>query len=160
MEMFVNLRQGTVWKLLGQHGQRSIWDERNVGLEFGIAAAGAVFPQEHIAPPVIADFHPAPVATKEGQPLAGAVLFRVGAGKIIVRLGGGATGLFDRPLVMLDDQGARIGEVHRQRFDGEGMELADFNPSVGGFRLGKKGGFGSASKPWACLKRLGWLPLI
>jgi len=160
MELFADLRQGTVWETLGEEGQQAAAEEREIGQEIGITTAGAIFPHEHIAPPVIADFHPAPVAASERQPLVGAVLFRGGAGKIIVRFGGRLSGLFDRPFVMLNDQGACIGEIRRQRFNGEGMEPPEVNPSVSGLEIGKKGVSGSASKLWACLKSRGWLPLI
>ena len=155
MEVFVDLRQRTVWEVLGQERQQDTAEERDVGEEMGVAAAGAVFALEHIALPMIADFHAAPVAANQREPLVRAVLLRPGAGQIIMGFGGGPAGLFDRALVAQDDHGAGSGEVRGQRFDGEGMNLADFNPSVGGLGVGKKGVSGSASRPGASLKRPG-----
>jgi len=149
MELFEHLGQRAVWKLVGQEGQQGAAEEREVGQEIGVAAAGAVFAQKDIAPPVVADFHAAPVAANQGEPVQWAVLVWPGAGKIIVRFGGGPASFFDRALVAQDDQRAGPGEVRRQRFDGEGMELADFNPSVGGVGVGKKGVSWSASRLWA-----------
>ena len=160
MEAFMDLWQGNVWPLVCQDSQQGAADQGDVGQQVGIAAAGAVFPHEYIASPVITDFHAAPVATNQRQPLAGTVFFRSGAGKIIVGLGGGQPRLFDRPLIMLNNQSARKGEVRRQRFDGEGMEPTEVNSSVVRLQIGKKGVSWSASRPWACLKRPGWLPLI
>ena len=45
-------------------------------------------------------------------------------------------------------------------FAGEGVQVADFDASVAGLGLGKKGVPLRASRPWACWSRLGWLPLI
>lgn len=155
MEMFVGLGQGNVWPLLGQDGQHGAADQGDVGQQVGIAAAGAIFAHERIAPPVIAVFHPTPMAPNEDQSLAGAVLVRRGAGKIIVRFSGGQARFFDRPLAMLNDPGARIGEVRRQWFDGEGMEPPEVNSFVAGLEIGKKGVLGSASRLWGCLKSRG-----
>ena len=160
MEGFLDLGQRLVRKVVGEGGEQGAAQQREVGQEVGLAAAGAVFAQEDVPSPVVADFHAAPVAANQGEPVQWAVLVWPGAGKIIVRFGGGPASFFDRALVAQDDQRAGPGEVRRQRFDGEGMELADFNPSVGGVGLGKKGVSGSASRPWACCHRRGWLPLI
>ena len=160
MELFLDLRQGSVREVLREEGQQGAAKQCEVGQEVGLAAAGAVFAQEDVASPVVADFHAAPVAANEGKPLVWLILFRVGAGKVIVRLGGGPAGLFDGARVAQDDDGAGTGEVGLQRFDGEGMDLADFDAAVDGIGLGKKGVSGSASRPWACCNRRGWLPLI
>ena len=160
MEGFLDLGQRLVRKVVWEEGEQGAAQQREVGQEVGLAAAGAVFAQEDVASPVVADFHAAPVAANEGKPLVWLILFRVGAGKVIVRLGGGPAGLFDGARVAQDDDGAGTGEVGLQRFDGEGMDLADFDAAVDGIGLGKKGVSGSASRPWACCNRRGWLPLI
>lgn len=160
MELFLDLRQGSVREVLREEGQQGAAKQCEVGQEVGLAAAGAVFAQEDVPSPVVADFHAAPVAANEGEPLLRLILFRVGAGKVIVRLGGSQAGLFDGALVAQDDHGVGSGEVRRQRFDGEGMDLAGFDAAMGGVGPGKKGGFWSASRPWACFNRRGWLPLI
>lgn len=160
MEVFDHLGQRPVWEVVGQEGEQGVANEREVGQEVGFAAAGAVFAQKDIAPPVVADFRAAPVAANEVQPLLRGVLFGRGAGEIVMGFGGGVAGPFDGALVAHDDHGAGAGEVRRQGFDGEGMDLAEFDPSVRGMGVGKKGVLGRASRPWARSNRRGWLSLI
>ena len=149
VEVFENLGQRAVWEVVGQQGEQGAAKEREIGQQIRLAAAGAVFAQQDVALPMVADFNAAPMAANQGEPVQWAVLFRQGAGKVIVGFGGGPASFFDRALVAQDDQRAGPGEVRRQRFDGEGMELADFNPSVGGVGVGKKGVSWSASRLWA-----------
>ena len=109
---------------------------------------------------MVAYLHSAPVSANEFQPLAGCVLVRRGAGKVVTGFGGGSPGLFDGALAAQDDQGSGKGKVGRQGLDGEGVESPGFNPSVTGLGVGKKGVSLRESRPWACRSSLGWLPLI
>jgi len=75
---------------------------------------------------------------------------RVGRGKRFeFEAGGDALVELEGPHGQVDrrPQGAGEGEVGAQGFDGEGVELAHFDPTVAGFGLGKKGVLGSESKP-------------
>ena len=126
----------------------------------GMTGAGTILAHEHVAPPMVADFHPAPMSANEFQPLGWCVLAGRGAGKVVARFGGGQAGLFARTLAAQDDQGPGKGKVGRQGLDGEGLEPPGFDAAMAGLGVGKKGVSGKASKPWACLSRLGWLPLI
>jgi hypothetical protein len=104
---------------------------------------------------VVAYVHSAPVSANEFQPWGGRVLVRRGAGKRVARCGGGEAGLFDRALAAQDDQGAGQGEVARHGFNGEGIELAGFDPSVSGLGVGKKGGVLEGAHLLGLLERFG-----
>lgn len=146
--------------MVGQQGQQGIAQEGQIGEEVGLAAAGAVLAHEGIAAPVIADFHPAPVAANALEPLAGLVLARPGARQVIAGFGGGNAGLFGGPFAAQHDQGAGKREVGGQGFDGEGVEAAGFRAAMARFAVDKKGVPGSASNFFAIRCSLGWLPLI
>ena len=160
VEAFTDLRQGQVWKLVREDGQECIAQECQIGQEGWVATAGAVFSHECIPPPVVADFHAAPVSANELEPLAGAILAGRRAGEVVAGFVGGEPGLFDSAFAAQDDQGSGKGEVGGQGFDGEGVEAAGFDSAVSGLGVGKKGVSCSAFKPWAFLSRCGWLPLI
>lgn len=160
MEVFEGFGQRTVGKVIGQQGQERVAEQGQVGQEVGVAGTGAIFPQQHVAPPMVANFHPAPVPPDQPLPLGWAILVGRGAGQVVAGFGGGQSGLFDGALTAQDDQGPGEGEVGVERFEGEGVQVADLDPSVAGFGVDKKGVSGKASKPRACWSRLGWLPLI
>ena len=100
------------------------------------------------------------MAANQGQPLLRAVLIVGDTGKVVMGFDRGEPGLFNRSLVTQDNQGADEREIGGQGFDGEGIEVAGFDPSVSGLALDKKGVLGRASKAWAWANRWGWLPLI
>ena len=160
METFTDLWQGLVGKVVGEDCQECIAQECQIGQEVWVATAGAVFSHERIPPPVIADFHAAPVSANELEPLARTVLAGRGTGKVVAGFGGGQSGLFDGAFAAQDDQGSGKGEVGGQGFDGEGVEATGFDPTVSGLGVGKKGVSCRASKLCAFLSRWGWLPLI
>ena len=114
-----------------------------------------VFAQQNVASPVIADFDSTPVSADEFQPLLGPMLFGRRTRQVIARLDRRVPGLFERALAAQDDQGPGVREVGRERFDGEGVQVSDLDPSVSRLGLGKKGVPGMASRPRACLSRLG-----
>lgn len=147
-------------EVIGEDGQQGAAKERHIGQEVGIAGARTIFPHQGVTPPVITDFDATPVSPNQVQPLMRLVLCRWGAGQIVARLIGGGPGLFDRPLAAQDDQCPGIGKVGLERFDGKGMQGPDLEASAPRIGVGKKGVSGNPSKPWACLRRLGWLPLI
>ena len=78
----MDLGQGLVWELVREGGQERIAQECHVGQEVWVAAAGAIFFHERIPPPVSADFHTAPVATNQLEPMAGTVLAGRRAGQV------------------------------------------------------------------------------
>src|SRR5512136_267415 len=139
METFTNLWQGLVGKVVGEDGQECIAQECQIGQEVWVATAGAVFSHERITPPVIADFHAAPVSANELEPLVRMVLAGRGTGEIVAGFSGGQSGLFDGAFAAQDDQSSGKGEVGGQGFDVEGVEAAGFDPAVSGLGVGKKG---------------------
>jgi len=160
VEVFADFGQWAIGKVAGQEVQQGATQERQVGQQRGVAGTRAVFAHQGVAPPVVADFDPAPVAADESQPLLRAVLIGRGAGQIVAGFAGGEAGLFDGSFAAQDDQGAGKGEVGGEGFDGEGVEATDFDASVARLGVGKKGVPGIASRRCACRCRRGWLPLI
>jgi len=158
--MFADGWEGVFWKMFGQDSEQRTADDGQIGQQVGIAGAGSILAHQDITPPMIADFDSAPVTTDESQPLIRAVLFGLGAGEVVAGFDRGFTRLFDGPLAAQDDQGSGVGEVSLHRFDGEGVQVTDFDAPVAGVGVGKKGVSFSASKARACRSRLGWLPLI
>ena len=110
--------------------------------------------------PMIAHLHSAPVPANQFEPAFVAVFFGQGTRQVVAAFRAGLPGLFDGALTAHHDHAARKGEVRRQRFNGEGMDGTLFNPSMPEVGLDKKGVAFNASSAWACLKSLGWLPLI
>lgn len=133
MELFADLGQRKRWEVFGQKWEQGAAQERQIRQEVGVAAAGTIFTQEHVAAPVVADFHPGPVPANQCEPLAGRIGLRFGTGKIVAGFVAGDPGFFDRPFAAQDDQGAGKGEVGGQGFDGKGVEPADFCASVARF---------------------------
>lgn len=109
---------------------------------------------------MIAHFHSAPVPANQFEPAFVGVFFGQGTRQVGAAFGTGLPGLFDGALAAHHDHAARKGEVRRQRFNGEGMDGTLFNPAMPEVGLDKKGVACHASKAWACLRSLGWLPLI
>jgi len=158
-EAFPQLWQGLLLKMAGELLEQRATNERQIGQQVGVAGARMIFSHQCVASPVVADFDPAPVSADEFQPLSGLVFFGRSAGQIVTGLGGGVAGLFNRALAAQNDQGSGEGKVGGEWLDGEGVQVTDFDASVPGLGVGKKGVSGKASIPWACLSRLGWLPL-
>ncbi len=125
-----------------------------------MARTRLVLAQDCIPAPVIADFDSAPMPANQAQPLLGPVLLGIGTGQVIMGFFGGETGFLYCALTTQDDETSGKREVDCHGFDGEGMEPPGFDPSVSGLGLDKKGVLVSPSRPWACFKRLAWLPLI
>jgi len=155
VEVFLDLREGVMGEVIGQQCQEGAAQEGEVGQEVGVTGTRAIFAHQGVAPPVVADFDAPPMTADEAQPLGRGVLVGGSAGEVEARFGGGEAGLFDGALAANDDEGAGKREVGRQRFDGEGIETAEFDASVAGFGLGKKGVLGRASRPRACWSSLG-----
>ena len=82
------------------------------------------------------------------------------ARKVIAGFDRGDPGLFEGALAAQDDQGAGKREVGCERFDGEGVQVADFDAAVTGLGVGKKGVSFRAPNLRAWRSNLGWLPLI
>ena len=144
-----------MFELLGQAVEQCVSNQGQIGQQVGIARSGAVLPHEHIAPPVIADFHSGPMSADELEPTRTRVLLGQGAGKVIARLGAGGSGFLYRALAAHHNQSAGMRKVRRQRLYGPGVEGSFFNPSVSGSGFAKKGVFWSRSKACARLKSLG-----
>ena len=137
--MLPDCGQGLVWKVVGEQCQQGAAQDGQIGQEVGVAAARAVFSHKRITPPMIADLHSAPVSANELEPRCGAVLVRCGAGEVVMGLGGGLAGSFDGAAVAQDNQGSGKGEIGCERFDGKGVQTPDFDPSVSGMGIDKKG---------------------
>lgn len=144
---------------LGQQWEQGAADESHIGQEIGVAGAGAIFAHEGVAAPMIADFHSGPMSANPPQPLPGRVILGRGAGQIVTGLGAGCPGFFGEALAAQNDQGSGKGEVGGEWLEVEGMELPDFDSSVAGLGVGKKGVSFKPSSPCAWRNRLGWLPL-
>ena len=95
VEVFLDLGEGVIGKVIGQEGQEGTAQEGKIGQEVWFAGPGAVFPEEGVAAPVVADFDPAPVTADQAEPLRRGVLVGRSAGEIEARLGGREAGLFD-----------------------------------------------------------------
>src|SRR5436190_13332491 len=158
-EFLDNCRRGGIRQMLGEHCQQGATDERQIGQEIWAAAAGTIFSENDVAPPVVSNLHACPVAANESEPLSRAVLLGQRARQVIVRLGGALVGFFDAPGIAQYDQSACKGKVRLHGFDGESVQVAGFDSSVSGFGEGKKGVSWSASNRCACLNRCFWLAL-
>ena len=137
-EVLPEFREGLVLELIGQGVEQRVAKEGQIGQQVGVAGARAIFPHPDVPAPMIADFDAAPVATDQGQPLLGFILLGQSAGQVITGLGGGRAGFFDGALAAQDQQGSGERKVRRQRFDGKGVQVADFDAPVPGLGLGKK----------------------
>lgn len=159
-EAFAQLWQGLLLEVFGKQVKQGTANESQVGQQRGVTGAGAIFTHQDIASPVIADFHPAPVSSDQGQPLLGLIMLGGHTGEVVTGLGGRGPGFLDRALAAQDDQSSGKGEVGGGGLEREGMEMAHFDASPARLGVGKKGVSFRASNPWARLSRLGWLPLI
>lgn len=126
-------------EVLGQDRQQGVADEGQIGQQVGIAGAGAIFSHQDVPPPMIADFHSAPVSPDQTQPLLGPILPRQRAGEVIAGFGAAEPRLFNGSLAPQNDQGSGEREVGCQRLDVEGMQASGFDASVAGLGVGKKG---------------------
>ena len=160
LKLFPKLWQRLFAQLFGKDRQQGTAHDGQVGQQCGLTGPGPVFAHQDVASPVIADFHPTPMAPDQIQPLMGGVLSWWRTGEVVTGLGGGAPVPFLGAVAPYSDQGAGKGEVGGEGLDGKGMELPGVDAAVTGVAVGKKGVFGKASKPAACLSKLGWLPLI
>ena len=149
VEAFSDLRCGLLWKVFGKQGQQGAPQQSEISQEIGVATPGAVFTHHCIAPPVVADFHSAPVTANQLQPLSVGILGGERTGKVIARLGGGEAGLLKGALTPQHHQRAGVRKIHCQRFDGEGIEAAGFRAAMSGGGVDKKGVAGKASRPCA-----------
>lgn len=146
--------------MLGKEGQEGAADQCEIGQKIGIGAAGPIFSEDDVAPPMISDLNTRPMPANERQPLGRTVMLGRCAGQVVVRFGGGLIGFLDASSIAQHNQTSGKGEVRLQGFYGEGVQGTGFDPSVSGFGDGKKGVPWSASRRCACLKRRFWLPLI
>jgi len=125
-----------------------------------MAGAGAVFAPDCVAAPMVADLNARPVALDERQPLCRGLGGGLGAGQVVADFVGGDGGAQHRAGAAHDDQGARVGEVRRERFDRKGVDAAGDEAAVAGIGEEKKGVCAWALSDSACASSLGWLPLI
>lgn len=160
MESFTECGEGFLLELLSQEGEQGVSNESQVGQQVGIARAGTVLPHQGVAPPMIADFHTAPMSPDQSQPLALGILLWRSAGEIVARFDGGQVGALLSALAPHHDQAAGKGKVGSERFDGKGMDLPEFDTSMADLAVGKKGVLGVASRVWASWYKWGWFPLI
>ncbi len=98
--MFQQFGPGLVGVMFGQERQQRAADQRHVGQQIGVAAAGSILAQHSVAPPVVAHFDSAPVSANQLQPLFIAILSRLTARQVVAALGAGLAGLLGRPLAL------------------------------------------------------------
>ena len=120
-----------------------------------MARSRAVFAHQGITAPVVAHFHPGPVASNQIQPLLWLVVLRVRAGQIVAGFGGAVATVFEGALAADHDQSSGVGEVGGEGFDGEGVQAPALHAPVTALAVGKKGVSFKLSSPWACLRSLG-----
>ena len=159
VEAFAQCWQRLLLDILGDDVKQCASNQRDVGQKIGVARTRPVFPHQHIAPPMIADFNSTPVSANQLQPLFWPILRWWRAGEIVTGFLGGVPAPFERALRAHHDQSSGKGKIRCQRLHGEGVNVAHFDAASGGLDVGKKGVLCNASIPWACLCRLGWLPL-
>ncbi len=82
VEVFADFRQRALGKMFGEHAQQRAAHERQVGQQPGVPTARTVLAHHRVAPPVVADFHPAPVAANQPQPLLRSVFLRRDAAEV------------------------------------------------------------------------------
>lgn len=120
-----------LWTEASLEGDEGGAEDGEVGVEVDVLGAGAVFLEESVADPVIADFAAAPVAAdqagEEGG-LAGMVTAEVEA----TGDGGRASGSFSRAGLLDDDQGADVWEPQIERLSGEDLYVTLVDASVPG----------------------------
>ena len=73
VEGFAELGEGLFLKVLGEDLQDNVAKECHIGQQIGLAGARAIFSHQRVAPPVIADFNPAPVSADQVQPPLGPI---------------------------------------------------------------------------------------
>jgi len=64
-ELFLDLWQSPGLEMYRQDCQQSVAQQRQIGQEVGLAAAGTVLAHEGIAPPMVADFHSGPMSANQ-----------------------------------------------------------------------------------------------
>lgn len=155
----MNFGQRTAIQLVRQQTEQRASNQREICKQVWITRTGLIFTHEHIPLPMIANLHAAPMPADPIKPLLGRVLVGWNARKIVAGFQRALARFLDGALTAHDDQRPGSGKVGFERFDGEGMNGALFDPSVSGAALSKKGVPLRASRFCACLKSLGWLPL-
>ena len=115
-------------------------DERQVGDEVRIVAAGFVFAPERIAAPVIAVLDATPVTSDEIDPVFGTAFARFLAGQIEAPLGGGHARVFDRALALNAHEGAGKRKMDGHRLDRPKDQAALVDASVTEIGLEQRGG--------------------
>ena len=160
MKALLDLREREVGEVVRQEGEEGAAQEGEIGEGVGVARAGAVFAPDGVAAPVVADLDAGPVALDEREPLGRGVRGGFGAGEVVTDFVGGDGGAFHRAGAAHHDQGARKGEVGRERFEREGVDAAGDDAAVAGIGEEKKGVCAWALSASAWASSLGWLPLI
>ena len=155
VELFLDDGERTAREVLREQGEQGAAQEREIGQGVGLTRPGAIFAPKDIALPMVADFHPGPVAADQRVPLRRTALGWLGTRQIEPAFVGGPAGGFDGALAAHDDQAAGEGEVGRERFEGEGVQAAVFDPAVAAGALEKKGVAGKASSACAWASNLG-----
>lgn len=144
VKVFLDPREREVRKVGGKQGEQNTADQGEVGEGAGVAGAGAVFAPEGVTAPMVADLDAGPVALDEGEPLRRGVRVGLGTGEVVAHFVAGAGGARHRAGAAHDDQGARVGEVDFERFNGEGVDPTGDDPAVAGIGEEKKGVWGWA----------------
>ena len=160
MKALLDVREGEVGEVVREKREERTAQEGEIGEETRMAGAGTVFAPDGVAAPMVADFNAGPVALDERQPLRRGVRGGFGAGEVVADFVGGDGGAFHRAGAAHHDQGARKGEVGRERFEREGVDAAGDDAAVAGIGEEKKGVCAWALSASAWASSLGWLPLI
>ena len=158
-EVFADLRMGLIWIPIVEQAEEGAADEREVGQQSRLGAAGVVFLPKGVSSPMVSILHAGPVVSRQGNPAYVGAFVGVLAGEVVPGLKGLLSGAFDDPATPDGHDGAGEREADGDRFHWAEDQAALVDASVPEFVLDKRGSRPSQSAR-ACLRRLGWLPLI
>ena len=158
-EEFADLRMRLFGIPILEEAEEGAADQREIGEQLWFGASGVVLLPKGVASPVVSILHASPVVSGQGDPTCVGAFLGVLAGEIVAGLEGFLSGT-------LDGTAAQDGHdrASEREADGDGLHRAKdqaplVDASVPEFVLDKRGERPSQSAR-ACLRRLGWLPLI
>ena len=158
-EVFADLGMRLIGVAILEQSEEGAADEREIGEQSGFGAAGVVLLPKGIASPVVSVLHAGPVVSDQGDPTCMGALVSLLAGEIVTGFEGLFSGTFDGPATQDGHDGTGEREADGDRFHRTKDQATLVEASVPEFVLDKRESRPSQSA-WACLSRLGWLPLI
>lgn len=158
MEALEDLFEGNLGVMRRGQGEQGVAQEGQIGQGVDLVGARSVLAPKVIAPPVVAAFHPGPMAADELVPLRGGAFGGFLTGEIIAGLSRGRAAFLGVNLAAHYDEAAGSGKAGGIGLDGEGVQAALFGAAVAAVVGEKKGVSLSAAQASAWASRLGWLP--